>query len=344
MTRRSRRVSVARGLGAGDSGRATATWVPPSDGGGRRLGGGGSDRRSGARRPARQCRRLIIFHVRPVLVRLTLPTAEAGGFLFHRPVAFESVKGLQGLRKRLGWFGRVPPYLCSVMFYAAVSSWLRMLSLSSLRLLVALISRSWNMPHCGHACRATADHHRRPAMVPIRRSVFQYAMLRMASMKAAALRHAGCGMGCEQHADEDRRRERGHEKDRGQDPQAARPRIVIRLRGLVVGECPIHPVVDVLARLHVRQMVRVPIHTHALPFRMAMGMRHGRPVSRFSRSRTSRRPCRAAGRRRRRARVPRGSMSPRPRASGRPSSRTRRTGGCRARCIRAAWVSAIPGR
>ena len=32
---------------------------------------------------------------------LTLPTAEAGGFLFHRPVAFESVKGLQGLRKRL---------------------------------------------------------------------------------------------------------------------------------------------------------------------------------------------------------------------------------------------------
>ena len=274
MTRRSRRVSVARGLGAGDSGRATATWVPPSDGGGRRLGGGGSDRRSGARRPARQCRRLIIFHVRPVLVRLTLPTAEAGGFLFHRPVAFESVKGLQGLRKRLGWFGRVPPYLCSVMFYAAVSSWLRMLSLSSLRLLVALISRSWNMPHCGHACRATADHHRRPAMVPIRRSVFQYAML----------------------------------------------------------------------RLHVRQMVRVPIHTHVLPFRMAMGMRHGRPVSRFSRSRTSRRPCRAAGRRRRRARVPRGSMSPRPRASGRPFSRTRRTGGCRARCIRAAWVSAIPGR
>lgn len=45
-----------------------------------------------------------------VFVCLTLPTAEAGGFLFHRPVAFESVKGLQGLRKRLVW--TCPALLC----------------------------------------------------------------------------------------------------------------------------------------------------------------------------------------------------------------------------------------
>ena len=33
---------------------------------------------------------------------LTLPTAEAGGFLFHRPVAFESVKALQGSPQAFG--------------------------------------------------------------------------------------------------------------------------------------------------------------------------------------------------------------------------------------------------
>ena len=50
-----------------------------------------------------------------VFVCLTLPTAEAGGFLFHRPVAFESVKGLQGLRKRLVWTCPALPLFCYVL-------------------------------------------------------------------------------------------------------------------------------------------------------------------------------------------------------------------------------------
>lgn len=89
-----------------------------------------------------------------VFVCLTLPTAEAGGFLFHRPVAFESVKGLQGLRKRLVWTCPALPLFC--YFYAAVSSWPSILSPSSRRLLAALTSRSWNTPHCGHVHSRTS--------------------------------------------------------------------------------------------------------------------------------------------------------------------------------------------
>lgn len=86
---------------------------------------------------------------------LTLPTAEAGGILVSSTGCLRVHEGLTGSPQAFG-LDVSRPTVCSVMFYAADSSWLRILNPSSLRLLAALTSRSWNTPHCGHVHSRTS--------------------------------------------------------------------------------------------------------------------------------------------------------------------------------------------
>lgn len=86
---------------------------------------------------------------------LTLPTAEAGGILVSSTGCLRVHEGLTGSPQAFG-LDVSRPTVCSVMFYAADSIWLRILNPSSLRLLAALTSRSWNTPHCGHVHSRTS--------------------------------------------------------------------------------------------------------------------------------------------------------------------------------------------
>lgn len=86
---------------------------------------------------------------------LTLPTAEAGGILVSSTGCLRVHEGLTGSPQAFG-LDVSRPTVCSVMNYAADSSWLRILNPSSLRLLAALTSRSWNTPHCGHVHSRTS--------------------------------------------------------------------------------------------------------------------------------------------------------------------------------------------
>lgn len=93
----------------------------------------------------------VVFQVFP----LTLPTAEAGGILVSSTGCLRVHEGLTGSPQAFG-LDVSRPTVCSLMFYAADSSWLRILNPSSLRLLAALTSRSWNTPHCGHVHSRTS--------------------------------------------------------------------------------------------------------------------------------------------------------------------------------------------
>lgn len=90
-----------------------------------------------------------------VFVCLTLPTAEAGGILVSSTGCLRVREGLTGSPQAFG-LDVSRPTVCSVMFYAADSSWPSILSPSSRRLLAALTSRSWNTPHCGHVHSRTS--------------------------------------------------------------------------------------------------------------------------------------------------------------------------------------------
>ena len=77
---------------------------------------------------------------------MTLPTAKAGGFLVQRPQpsATEETKGITQSPQACR-FGRVPPYH-GKFNYADKPIVLRP---SARMFCAALMSRSWNVPHCG---------------------------------------------------------------------------------------------------------------------------------------------------------------------------------------------------